>query len=71
MAARQQGELALVTVSVAGGAASAKTSLEVPHSCSVRFLKRAIERLSGVSLALALALVCCWVTPQVPDWNFA
>ena len=51
MAARQQGPLAVVTVSVAGGAASTKTTLEVPHSCSVRFLKRAIERASGVSLA--------------------
>ena len=41
----------MVTVSVAGGPASTKTTLEVPHSCSVRFLKRAIERASGVSLA--------------------
>ena len=51
MAARQQGALAVMTVSVAGGGTSTKTALEVPHSCSVRFLKRAIERASGVSLA--------------------
>ena len=51
VAARRLGALAAVTVSVAGGPASTRTALEVPHSCSVRFLKRAIERASGVSLA--------------------
>lgn len=64
MAARQQGALAVVTVSVAGGAASTKTRLEVPHSCSVRFLKRAIERASGVSLA-GMHILLCWVRPRV------